>query len=164
MELAEALSRVIPFAAKGDDRPVLACVRFAQKDGKLTLTSADGFRLAEVSLDFEDGEGEALISAKELRGLTTALRKAKRVNLSFEDGGERLDSKHLVIDTELIERDGMLVLEYKVQGKSPLLVLQPLSDTVALIRRVFKNRDGAVQSVMVDGQEHIQLWGSLYAK
>ncbi len=66
------------------------------------MTSADGFRLAEVSLDFEDGEGEALIPAKELRGLTTALRKAKRVNLSFEDGGESLDSKHLVIDTELI--------------------------------------------------------------
>jgi DNA polymerase-3 subunit beta len=102
IELAEALSRVIPFAAKGDDRPVLACVRFAQKDGKLTLTSADGFRLAEVVLDFEDGEGEALIPATELRGLTTALRKAKRVRLSFEDGGESLDSKHLVIDTELI--------------------------------------------------------------
>jgi DNA polymerase-3 subunit beta len=102
IELAEALSRVIPFAAKEDDRPVLGCVRFAQKDGKLTLTSADGFRLAEVSLDFEDGEREALIPAKELRGLTTALRKAKRVRLSFEDGGESLDSKHLVIDTELI--------------------------------------------------------------
>jgi DNA polymerase-3 subunit beta len=102
IELAEALSRVIPFAAKEDDRPVLGCVRFAQKDGKLTLTSADGFRLAEVSLDFEDGEGEALITAKELWGLTTALRKAKRVNLTFEDGGESLDSKHLVVDTELI--------------------------------------------------------------
>jgi DNA polymerase-3 subunit beta len=102
IELAEALSRVIPFAAKEDDRPVLACVRFAQKDEKLTLTSADGFRLAEVSLDFEDGEGEALIPAKELRGLTTALRKAKRVRLSLENGGESLDSKHLVIDTELI--------------------------------------------------------------
>jgi len=102
IELAEALSRVIPFAAKEDDRPVLGCVRFAQKDGKLTLTSADGFRLAEVVLDFEDGEGEALIPAKELRGLTTALRKAKRVNLTFDNGGERLDSKHLVIDTELI--------------------------------------------------------------
>ena len=102
LELAEALSRVIPFASKEDDRPVLACVRFAQKDGKLTLTSADGYRLAEVSLDFEDGEGEALIPAKEVKGLTSALRKAKRVRLSFEDGGERLDSKHLVIDTELI--------------------------------------------------------------
>jgi DNA polymerase-3 subunit beta len=66
------------------------------------LTSADGFRLAEVILDFDDGEGEALIPAKELRGLTTALRKAKRVCLSFDNGGESLDSKRLVIDTELI--------------------------------------------------------------
>jgi len=66
------------------------------------LRSADGFRLAEVVLDFEDGEGEALIPATELQGLTSALRKAKRVRLGFEDGGESLDSKRLVIDTELI--------------------------------------------------------------
>jgi len=51
IELAEALSKVIPFVAKKDDRPVLACVRFAQKDGKLTLTGADGFRLADIALD-----------------------------------------------------------------------------------------------------------------
>ncbi|GAF92645.1 unnamed protein product, partial [marine sediment metagenome] len=54
---------VIPFAAKEKDRPVLACVRFAQREGKLTLTTSDGFRLAELSLDFEDGDGEAQISA-----------------------------------------------------------------------------------------------------
>ena len=73
IELAEALSRVIPFTAKDEDRPVLSCVRFAQKDGKLTLTASDGFRLAELSLDLEDGEGEALIPAKEMSGLTSAL-------------------------------------------------------------------------------------------
>ena len=66
LELAEALSRVIPFAAgKKDERPVLKCIRFAQRDGKLTLTATDGYRLAETTLDFEDGEGEALIPAKE---------------------------------------------------------------------------------------------------
>jgi len=55
MELAEALSRVIPFAAgKKDERPVLKCIRFAQKEGKLTLTSADGYRLADLSLGIED--------------------------------------------------------------------------------------------------------------
>jgi len=88
IELAEALSRVIPFAAgKKDERPVLQCVRFALKEGKLTLASADGYRLATVSLDFGDGEGEALISADELKGLASALKKAHRVRLAFEPNG-----------------------------------------------------------------------------
>jgi len=96
MELAEALSRVIPFVAgKKDERPVLKCIRFAQRDGKLTLTSADGFRLAEVTLDFENGEGNALIPADELKGLVSALKKAHRVRLGFEDSA-------LVVETEAI--------------------------------------------------------------
>jgi len=96
LELAEALSRVIPFAAgKKDERSVLKCIRFAQSDGKLTLTSADGYRLAEVTLDFEDGEGNALIPADELKGLASALKKAHRVRVSFEDS-------NLVIETEAI--------------------------------------------------------------
>ena len=96
LELAEALSRVIPFAAgKKDERPVLGCVRFAQSDGKLTLISSDGYRLAEVTLDFEDGEGEALIPANELKGLVSALKKAHRVKVSFENNS-------LVLNTEAI--------------------------------------------------------------
>jgi len=102
IELAEALARVLPFTAKGDDRPVLACVRFEAKDGKLTLVSADGFRLAVISLDYADGEGQALINRDELKGVANALRKAKRVRVSFEEGGEKLTSKSLIIDTELI--------------------------------------------------------------
>ena len=101
IELAEALSRVIPFAVgKKDERPVLQCIRFAQKEGKLTLASADGFRLAEATLDFEDGEGEALINAQDLKGIIPALKRAKRVKVGFEDTG--LDRKALVIDTEAI--------------------------------------------------------------
>ena len=102
IELAEALARVLPFTAKGDDRPVLACVKFEAKDGKLTLVSADGFRLAVVSLDYADGEGQALINRDELKGVANALRKAKRVRVTFEEGGEKLTSKSLIIDTELI--------------------------------------------------------------
>jgi len=68
------------------------------------------------------------------------------------------------LSIELTERDGMLVLEYTLQGKSPLLVLEPLNDTVALIHGVCKNRGGAVQIVTLDGQEQIQLWGSLYKR
>ena len=105
VELAEALSKVLPFTTTDEQRAVLQTVRLYQKDGKLTLTGCDGFSLSEVSADFEDGEGEALISRDELRGLIPALRKAKRVRLSFEekaddDGG--LLSKSVVIDTELV--------------------------------------------------------------
>jgi DNA polymerase-3 subunit beta len=102
IELAEALARVLPFTAKGDDRPVLACVNFEAKDGKLNLVSADGFRLAVVTLDYADGEGQALINRDNLIGVSNALRKAKRVRVSFEAGGETIGGYSLIIDTELI--------------------------------------------------------------
>jgi len=72
-ELADALARVLPFTAKDDDRPVLACVNFIAKDGKLTLVSADGFRLAIISLDYDDGEGQVLINRDDLKGMINAL-------------------------------------------------------------------------------------------
>ena len=100
-ELAEALNRVLPFTAKGDDRPVLACVLFTAKDGKLTLVSADGFRLAVVSLDYDDGEGQALVNRDELRGIANALRRAKRARVSFE-GEDVTKPSSLLLDTELI--------------------------------------------------------------
>jgi hypothetical protein len=107
LELAEALNRVLPFTAKGNDRPVLSCVKFEAKEGKFTLVSADGFRLAVVSLDYDDGQGQVLISRDDLKGIANALRKAKRVRVSFEgevDKTLRDVSKpsSLIIDTELI--------------------------------------------------------------
>jgi len=77
-ELAEALNRVLPFTATDDARPTLQCVKFIAKEGKLTLVSADGFRLAIVNLDYDDGEGEALISRDDLKGVSNALKRAKR--------------------------------------------------------------------------------------
>jgi len=102
LELAEALNRVLPFTAFGDDRPVLTCVLFMAKDGKLTLVSADGFRLAVVTLDYDDGEGQALVNRDDLRGIANALRRAKRARISFEPSGESLDGMSLILDTELI--------------------------------------------------------------
>jgi len=101
-ELAEALNRVLPFTAKDDNRPVLSCVNFEAKEGKLNLVSADGFRLAVVALDYDDGEGNALITRDDLRGIANALKRAKRVRLGFDASG-RLDGKqNLILDTELI--------------------------------------------------------------
>jgi len=101
-ELSEALSRVLPFTATDDNRPVLQCVNFVAKEGKLTLVSADGFRLAKISLDYDDGEGQALINRDDLKGIISALRRAKRARVSFEPSGESLDGMSLIIDTELI--------------------------------------------------------------
>ena len=102
IELAEALNRVLPFTATDDARPVLQCVLFKAGEGKLQLASADGFTLAVVSLDYDDGEGQVLINRDELKGIASALRKAKRVRLGFEAGGDTLDGMSLVIDTEAI--------------------------------------------------------------
>jgi DNA polymerase-3 subunit beta len=101
-ELAEALNRVLPFTAKEDNRPVLQCVYFVVKDGMLNMISADGFRLAMLRVDYDDGEGKALINGDELKGVANALRRAKRVRVSFEPNGESLDGMSLIIDTELI--------------------------------------------------------------
>jgi DNA polymerase-3 subunit beta len=100
-ELAEALARVLPFTARDDSRPILQCVRFEAKDGKLTLVSADGFRLAVLSLDY-DGEGQALINRDDLKGVSSALRRAKRASVSFEPSGDSLEGMSLVIDTEQV--------------------------------------------------------------
>jgi len=101
VELAEALNRTLPFTATEDNRPVLQCVLFKAGEGKLKLVSADGFRLAVQSIDF-DGEGEALIVRDDLIGIANALRRARRVNLSFEASGESLGGMKLIIDTEAI--------------------------------------------------------------
>ena len=101
LELAEALDRVLPFTAKDDQRPVLACVNIEAKEGKLTLVSADGFRLAVVSLNYDDGEGQALINRDDLKGIANALRKAKRVRVSFE-GEDVSKPSSVILDTELI--------------------------------------------------------------
>jgi len=101
LELAEALTRVLTFTAKEDNRPVLQCVLFKAGEGKLKLVSADGFRPAVVTLDY-DGEGQVLINRGELMGVANALGKARRVALSFEASGESLDGMSLIIDTELV--------------------------------------------------------------
>ena len=106
-ELAEALSKVLPFTDPDDSRPILQCVRVAQKDNKLYLIASDGYTLGEMSLDFEAGEAEALINRDDIRALIPALRKAKRVRVSFEEKPDNdnggLLAKKLVVDTELIK-------------------------------------------------------------
>ncbi|HEY50630.1 MAG TPA: hypothetical protein G4O20_02370 [Dehalococcoidia bacterium] len=68
----------------------------------------------------------------------------------------------LTIIYRQLRKDEMLLIElpdWDIQ-----LVIEPLTDTLGLIRGLGRNTGGAVQIVMVDGQEHIQLWGALYKK
>ena len=105
-ELAHAIIQVLPFTApkpkkNEPSRPVLECVNIIAADGKLTLVSGDGFILSEVKLDCEV-EGQVLINRDELKGVASALRKAKRARVSFEKSEGELDGTALVIETELI--------------------------------------------------------------
>jgi len=102
IELADALARVLPFASKDENRPILQCVNFEAKADELTLVGADGFRLAKVTLDYDGEEGEALVNTDNLKGMVNALKRAKRVRVSFEPGGETIGGYSLIIDTERI--------------------------------------------------------------
>jgi DNA polymerase III sliding clamp (beta) subunit (PCNA family) len=99
-ELAEALNRVSPFVSKDKDRRMLTCVNFEAKEGKLNLIGADGFVLAVATLDYDDGEGQALVQSDELKGIASALRKARRARISF--GTDENPNISLTLDTELI--------------------------------------------------------------
>jgi len=101
LELSEAISRALTFTARDDTRPVLQCVLFEASEGKLRLVSADGFRLAMITLDFDEGEGRVLVNRDDLKGIASALRKAKRVRVTFDKAGETLDGMALFIDTEV---------------------------------------------------------------
>jgi DNA polymerase-3 subunit beta len=100
-ELAEAIARVLPFTATDESRPVLQCVLLKAGDDKLQLISSDGFRLAMLSLDYSEGEGQVLVHRDNLKGIANALRRAKRVHIGFEPSGEELDGQALIIDTEV---------------------------------------------------------------
>ena len=94
------------------------------------------------------------------------LGKYEITNLYPDDCSRFLPEELVMVpdSIDLAERDGMLVIRYPVQGAVLWLVIEPLSDTVALIRGLGSEKGGAVQVVTVDGQEQIQLWGSLYKK
>ncbi len=90
-----------PFTSKDDNRPILQCVNFEGREGKLYLVGADGFTLAVAALDYEDGEGKALINRNDLKGLN-APKRARRIRLGFQPNGS-LDTKALALETDLIE-------------------------------------------------------------
>ena len=105
VELAEALTRVLPFTTSDEARPILQNIKLVVKDGKLTLVSSDGYRLAIANLNFANGEDwEALINRDDMRGLIPALRKAKRARLAVEQKSDdgNLVAKYAIVDTELV--------------------------------------------------------------
>ena len=65
------------------------------------MVSADGYRLATICLDYDEAEGQALIDQGDLKGIASALKRARRARISFE-ANSSLDTKDLILDTELI--------------------------------------------------------------
>jgi len=188
-ELADALNRVLPFTASDDARPVLQCVNFIAKDGKLALVGADGFRLAIVNLDF-DGEGQALVNRDDLKGVANALRRAKRARVSFE-GEDVTKPSSLIIDTELVrykwvsgggnypEYQKLIPTEFNtyasfdtleaIKATNSLKALSekpkdyPIDLTIGDGKIVMANPDGKGQAELVadtDGQGKVRLDGS----
>ncbi|MDV2988874.1 MAG: DNA polymerase III subunit beta [Dehalogenimonas sp.] len=100
LEMSEALERVLTFTSSQSSRPVLQGVCLKAANGKLDLISADGYRLAIATLDF-NGEGTAVIHRDELRGIAQALKRARRVRLAFETD-EAAKRTYLILETELI--------------------------------------------------------------
>ncbi|MBL7178408.1 MAG: beta-lactamase family protein [Desulfobacteraceae bacterium] len=87
-------------------------------------------------------------------------------NLNPQDSTRFIPEKlwAVIHSVELAENDGMLVLRFALQDTRVCVVIEPHSETVALIRGLGDDKGGAVQIVTVDGQEQIQLWGSLYKR
>jgi hypothetical protein len=66
---------------------------------------------------------------------------------------------------ELEERDGMLIVElFDGIGAGIQLAIEPLTDTLGLIRGLGPGKSQALPIVTFDGEEHIQLWGCLYKR
>jgi len=115
------------------------------------------------------GEGSYLLGEKyEPVAVPEAWRerlgKYEITNLNPEDCSwfvpEKVRTVNLSI--ELKEKDGMLLIA--LPRLDTQIVIEPLSDTVGFIRGLGRSLGGAVQIVTLDGQEHIQLWGSLYKR
>jgi CubicO group peptidase (beta-lactamase class C family) len=94
------------------------------------------------------------------------LGKYEIANLNPEDSSRFVPEElwAVIHSFELAEKDEMLVLGFVLQGTPVWAVIEPLSETVALIRGLGDEKGGAVQIVTVDEQEQIQLWGSLYKR
>ena len=103
IELAEALTKVIPFASTDEAKPILSTILFRQSGKKLTLVGCDGFRLACIDLPFEEGDNEVKVDIANLKTLIPALKKAKRVKLWFDDYKAKEEGIKLVIETELVK-------------------------------------------------------------
>ncbi len=159
-ELAEALERILPFASTEDSRPILRCILFRAKEGKLTLASADGFRLSLLSLDYDEGEGMALIDRDDLRGISQALLHAKRARLSFTEG-KKLGSSDVVLETECLryrwlsvdgsypEYEKLIPSEFKLSTRfDSLEALRVLSS----LRTISDGKSFAVDLAIGDGK------------
>lgn len=94
------------------------------------------------------------------------LGKYEITNLYTDDCSKFLPEELWMVpySIDLAERNGMLVIKYPLQGTPVWLVIEPVSDTVGLIRGLGNDKGGAVQIIVVNGQKQLQVWGCLFKK
>jgi CubicO group peptidase (beta-lactamase class C family) len=139
-------------------------VEFARISGRDVMI-LHGIKVYGMS-SFSNLYGERYDPVKTPAKWRNRLGKYKISNLRPDDSTRYLPEElHVVASSiEMAERDRMLVIKYPLQGGVIWLVIEPLSDRVALIRGLGNDKGGAVQIVAVNGQAQLQIWGSLYKK
>ena len=101
-------------------------------------------------------EGQALINRDDLRGIANALRKAHRVNISFEKRASDLDSIDLILDTE-IARYKLLSADGQFPDYQKLIPTE--FNTVAHFDTIEMRKAIASLKVLADSKSYpIDLW------
>lgn len=89
VDLAAALTSVLPMAGTDDTLPILTCVHFETRDGELVLATTNRYLLGTYRLDWDGPEVEALVAGREAKEMLAFAKKAGKapVTLTF-DGRE----------------------------------------------------------------------------
>jgi len=171
-DIIKAVPGELEWTGAGGDTQRLAPL----DNGRFALTDSQEFQIEFATISGRDlmiqHSVYTSIQGERYDAVTTPavwhdrLGEYKIANLNPEDSSGFVpeDLWAVIHSVELAEIDGMLGLGFTLQGMSVWVVIEPFSETVALIRGLGDDKGGAVQIVMVDGQEQIQLWGSLYKK
>jgi DNA polymerase-3 subunit beta len=103
--LASALKEIIYAMAKEDSRPVLAGVCFTPKDGKIALAAADGFRLAETTVNAKGNLERMIVPSKAI----CLIQKLMPGKVSIHKSGDNI----------AFIGDGLVLTTHAVQGTYP---------------------------------------------
>lgn len=141
-------------------------IEFSQISGRNVMVRYGGGTQVEGMLGKVELIGEKYQPVSISAAWQNRLGQYKISNLDPEDCTRFVPEgvRNISLSIELTERDGMLVIGYTIQNELCWLVIEPLGDTLGVIRGLGRDQSGAVQIVTVDGQEQLQFWGNLYKR